>query len=481
MDRNQASSRSRKPAPPQAASLKPFSPVDTAWSLDQALLEDVRCPEEEEDSNQCLVLSGLPPIYRPRPFLIDMSGPERWLFQYYVERLSGLLVNAIGHENPLRSLIVPRLLSSPLLLQTVCAVSALHRSSYADGDERTTYQTAATGYYVQALADLRDLILQGDTLLSDSGLLQIVLLSSIFLCKYEIIKDGVTSWRRHLEGLESFSRLLEGDAWGASMPDIMVFSQSFITYHKGIASLTEQGVSIMEPDESFQSTRHDAFSDTLGQNTYLQAVDPYMGFSRSLIVLLRRVMGLLSFKLEDGRVLPRVKLEIKSIVDLLSRRNWTAEHFLIPKGMTQETVGRLEHVSRAYESAVYACLHSMIEELSAREGTAEVWEELRGMLPVSKEAALTGCLADIGLVPCDCPEEAGLLPVLFIVACETDSPEQMTTVLRRVTVLEAHVGLGNIRYAAALLREVWQRRIQLQRWQDWRGLLATSNWDLIIT
>jgi hypothetical protein len=123
----------------------------------------------------------------------------------------------------------------------------------------------------------------------------------------------------------------------------------------------------------------------------------------------------------------------------------------------------------------------MIEELSARDGTAEVWEEFCSMLPVSKEAAVTACLMEIGLVPCDSPEEAGLLPVLFIVACQTDNPEQMMMVLRRVTVLEAHVGLGNIQYAAALLREVWLRRMQSERWYDWRGLLATSNWDLIIT
>jgi hypothetical protein len=229
---DKAPSLPRKRAPPQAASLKSFSPVDTAWSLDQeASLEDTRCHEEEEDSNQCLVLSRPTPTHRPRGFFVGLSGPQCWLFQYYVERLSGLLVNAIGHENPLRSLIVPRVLSSPLLLQIVCAVSALHRSRCADGDERRTYQMEATGYYVRALSDLRGLIPhvpwpQGDTLPNDSRLLQIVLLSSIFLCKYEIIKDGVTHWRRHLEGIESFSQLLDGGAWAASMPDIMEFAQS---------------------------------------------------------------------------------------------------------------------------------------------------------------------------------------------------------------------------------------------------------------
>jgi hypothetical protein len=69
----------------------------------------------------------------------------------------------------------------------------------------------------------------------------------------------------------------------------------------------------MEHDESFQSDSYDAFSDALGQNTDLQAVDLYMGFSRCLIVLLRQVTGILSFKFNGGYVLPRVKLEIKSM------------------------------------------------------------------------------------------------------------------------------------------------------------------------
>ena len=54
----------------------------------------------------------------------------------------------------------------------------------------------------------------------------------------------------------------------------------------------------------------DAFSD---QDTDLNAVDPYMGFSRCLVVLLRRVMGLLTLKSDDGYALSRVGLELQSM------------------------------------------------------------------------------------------------------------------------------------------------------------------------
>ena len=141
--------------------------------------------------------------------------------------------------------------------------------------------------------------------------------------------------------------------------------------------------------------------------------------------------------------------------------------------MTQDTTVRLEHVARAYESAITACMLSIIDE------TPGLTDGLRDVLP-SKEAALTDCLSHIDHVPCNSPEEAGLLPLLFIVACETNNVEQMRTVQRRVAILETHVGLGNIRSAATLLRQIWLGREQ-SPCTDWRTVLELSDWDLITT
>ena len=222
----------RKRVTPQAAPTQHSPSVDTTEPGGPVTLDDKTCQQEAS----CHTLSELPSIYRLKEFQFDISQPECWLFQYYIEKLSGLLVNAVGYENPLQSLIVPRVLSSPLLLRTVCSVSALHRSSCAEGDEANKYQTEATRYYVWALSDLREHVplLYGK---SNTGLLQTVLLSSIFLCKYEIIKDGVTNWRRHLKGIESLCQLLgDRDSFGP-MTDIMEFARSlYVTEHLSIMS-----------------------------------------------------------------------------------------------------------------------------------------------------------------------------------------------------------------------------------------------------
>jgi len=156
--------------------------------------------------------------------------------------------------------------------------------------------------------------------------------------------------------------------------------------------------------------------------------------------------------------------------------------------MTNDVVKCLEHISQAYEGAIYTCLHSAIEELVKRcklcNRTARLVQEveqLKAMIPVTKQDALERCLAGIEAVPCQSPEEAGLLPVLFVVACETDDPNHVAIVMQRLDVLEAHIGLGNIHSAVILLREILDRRARGRKRNDWRNLLAASSWDLIIT
>lgn len=171
---------------------------------------------------------------------------------------------------------------------------------------------------------------------------------------------------------------------------------------------------------------------------------------------------------------------------ILGQGTRTAKDFYIPEGMTQETTARLENVARAYECAIHVCLHSVLDQLLTKSGDVggpcgSALTALKATLPVAKAASITACLTEISRVPCNSPEEAGLLPLLFIVACETDSAEESAVALERVGVLDAHVGFGNIQSTAALLGEVWTQRKQFNRALDWRTLLASSNWDLIIT
>ncbi|KAL7785639.1 fungal-specific transcription factor domain-containing protein [Trichoderma ceciliae] len=319
--------------------------------------------------------------------------------------------------------------------------------------------------------------------IADKDTAEMAILASIFLCKYEIIKDGVENWRFHLRGIESLCQSLDAEQT-ASMSNTLTYVRSFMSYHKNIARITEYS----------SQAREDDFEREPFEMGKLFPVDPYMGFSRSLIVLLGQVNDLLVINIRDEP--HRLRQEVEAILSLLARRSWIADRFAIPKGMGATTIAHSSHIAEAYRCAIIACIHAVLEAVAKREDAAvspmgpmglesqwqsSDWASLHALLPVVKAEALTDCLAAVSRVPLGCPEEAGLLPLLFIVACETSRQDQAREVLQRVEALGSHIGLGNVRCASVLLKKVWHMRSTQRDFYDWRGLLAKFKWDLIIT
>jgi hypothetical protein len=207
-----------------------------------------------------------------------LSTNEYFFLQYYLERLSNVLVNANSDTNPLKSLILPRIASSNLLLDAICATAAVHRSSASEKD-RSEYATMATKYYVRVLSAVRDLIPRVTNSKSNSGSVsgstststsngsrriefisdressptnsdssssystnknkrkiniegdtaEMAILASIFLCKYEIIKDGIENWRLHLRGIESLCQSLDAEQT-ASMSNTLTYVRSLYVH-----------------------------------------------------------------------------------------------------------------------------------------------------------------------------------------------------------------------------------------------------------
>lgn len=180
-------------------------------------------------------------------YIPDISQADWEHIQYYVERLSGLILNAYTHLNPLRSLVVPRIVSSPLLLHSVCSISAQHRANQAV-EGRTRLQTEATSYYIQALATVRERVsalsfLELDPVTPDAESLEVLLLSSIFLCMHEIIKSGVENWRQHLWGIESLWKFLERVSPG-HMSETVLYSRSLYVFGAGTCHAGGLGTNI---------------------------------------------------------------------------------------------------------------------------------------------------------------------------------------------------------------------------------------------
>ena len=116
--------------------------------------------------------------------------------QYYVEQGSKLLANLETDENPLRSLIIPRALMSPLLMKAVCAVSAIHLGNRSHGGLDS--ETTATGYYTRTLRGLRSSLTESpSSLFRDDTILAVA-----FLCIYEIVRGSVKQWAVHLDALQ---------------------------------------------------------------------------------------------------------------------------------------------------------------------------------------------------------------------------------------------------------------------------------------
>lgn len=141
-----------------------------------------------------------------------LTPTEAHYLQYHIEQGSKLLANLENHDNPLRALLVPRALASPLVMKATCAMSAMHFANRAhDG---FVAKTAATRYYIRTVRELRgalecfttgtSTITNGDGNGSGNGSGTIpddLILAVGLLCKYEIVRGSVKQWAVHLDAL----------------------------------------------------------------------------------------------------------------------------------------------------------------------------------------------------------------------------------------------------------------------------------------
>lgn len=137
----------------------------------------------------------------------NLSTNEAHYLQYHIEQGSRLLANLENDDNPLRSLLVPRALTSSLLRKATCAMSAMHFSNRAQ--DGFVARTAATNYYIQTVRQLRGM-LAGDSNSPVAGTSgggvgcstpdELILAVGV-LCKYEIVRGSVRQWAIHLDAL----------------------------------------------------------------------------------------------------------------------------------------------------------------------------------------------------------------------------------------------------------------------------------------
>ena len=122
---------------------------------------------------------------------------ERCLLYHYTHRVSAVLVNVDGPSNPLRGVLLSRAVSSPTLMDALYATSAMHAFM---GNRKAEFRKLSFAFYDKAINALRQAIANLDYQ-QDPTSLETLLLTSICLCKWEIISGG-THWRAHFKGVK---------------------------------------------------------------------------------------------------------------------------------------------------------------------------------------------------------------------------------------------------------------------------------------
>lgn len=165
------------------------SPLTDQDDLD----EPDNCSLVSGSSNDQLVVASPSP---PR-LISHLSNLDSHYLQYHLEMGSKLLANLETDDNPLRSLLVPRALSSPLLMNALCAVSAAHFSNRSFNSGSAEHE--GTNYYIDTMRGLRTTLTKShEDSFPDDGILAVAL-----LCKYEIVRGSVKQWAVHLDALQT--------------------------------------------------------------------------------------------------------------------------------------------------------------------------------------------------------------------------------------------------------------------------------------
>ncbi|KAJ5178115.1 uncharacterized protein N7500_000814 [Penicillium coprophilum] len=422
-------------------------------------------------------------IPQPQGYISHLSTHETHYLQYHMEQGSRLLANLESDDNPLRSMLIPRAMLSPLLMKAVCAVSALHLANRSHGFGA---HTAAVKYYSGTLSGLRTALGKCSTeVFPDDAMLAVGL-----LCKYEIVRGSVKQWVVHLNALQ---RLIVSRGGFASMDrDAAEFLRGLFVYAYNMARISNR--------KCITST--DFLVDS---NIGIPKLDIYIGYTEEILKLCARIAELPSLQADTLAL----RLSVASINDSLLTWSPTSTPCIIPQGTSIATLTRLQLVAECFRDAGFIYLHSIMERISRTRSDVSSATHTGTMVntrpeetqPLSegdwvplistpKTLAVYRCLSRIEDFPLgDHCEYSALTFPLFISGCESDNLADREVVLRFLSKLQDNFGIGNVKRAKELLGILWGRQdadfdarfIEMgQKNVHWLDLVEELGWELIL-
>ncbi|CAG8903931.1 unnamed protein product [Penicillium egyptiacum] len=459
------------------SSPREYVPYEAASSPDQAV-------EKYRPGSNIDLQTSIEVIPQPQGYISHLSTNETHYLQYHMEEGSRLLANLESHGNPLRSMLIPRAMSSPLLMKAVCAVSALHLANRSHG---FSAHTAAVKYYSGTLNGLRTALDKCSTkVFPDDAMLAVGL-----LCKYEIVRGSVKQWVVHLNGLQ---RLIVSRGGFASMDrEAAEFLRGLFVYAYNMARISNRNF-ITSSDISVDS------------DIGIPKLDIYIGYTEELLKLCARIAELPSLQADSLAL----QLSVASINESLLTWSHTSTPYIIPQGTSPATLTRLQLVAECFRDAAFVYLHSIMERISRAHPddsptvspstivtthleenpplSAQDWLPL---ISTPKNVAICRCLGRIETFPLgDHCEYSALTFPLFISGCESDNVADREVVLRSLGKLQDNFGIGNVRRAKELLGILWARQdanfdprfigTDRQKNVHWLDIVEELGWELIL-
>ncbi|OJJ42957.1 hypothetical protein ASPZODRAFT_146525 [Penicilliopsis zonata CBS 506.65] len=414
----------------------PGSPDESSFQTDERIETEDRGVlnlKTYRDARRALV-----PGSEPSRHISHLTTLETHYLQYHTETASRLIANLENDGNPLRALLVPRAMSSPLLLRALCALSAIHLSNRAQEAQRA--QAAAVKYYVQTLGGIRAVLTDSPTKIFSED----IVLAVALVCKYEIVRGSVKQWTMHFNALQKL--IINRGGFATLNRDVADFLAGFIKYAENMARITIPTHQIVGSADDLKVTK----------------LDIYMGYTEEIIEICAEIAKLHS--LHDHSELLSKVIKVDTAL-----RHWTymSRPYIIPGGCTGERISRLRMVADCFRDAAYLYLHATLKRQADRAPFSAV-------VSVSAQEALQRLLSRVRQTRLDanCEYSALTFP-LFIAGSESETRSDRDLVGQSLDNLRDHFGIGNVTRAKQLLGILWETGTK-----NWLDMLEELQWEL---
>lgn len=394
------------------------------------------------------------------PLLVDgVDGSiDQMFFRHFTTQV-GRVLSLTDQQNPFLDIIVPMamghvgLMHSLLYLSGSCLM-ANEPNTRADWEERQEHHSSKAMLLLKE--DLASLTSSGETAVATIGDPSIA--QTLILCLQTVCAGDLTgSYRHHLNAMKEMLMIRQG-----SFPNEQLrrFILEFLLYHDYSSSIT----SLSNPLDG----RSLALMKGFQLPEYM--IQPQAG---TLLGVMDGLFGFIS--------------RIRQLRDQIrQRRAMGKEHWWDTPIIHDAFV--IDNELRAWE-----CMHPpdsprYAASLLYRQCT---WIYLYRTVQLSRPSPTFKQAVDEGLrylrmLPWETDDgstQSILLMPLFLLGCAAFEPEQRPEISAAFQRLQEWSSLGNIKYAKAIVEQVWQMMDEgreEETW-DWETIIARRGWDFLVT